>query len=293
MKLTITAYSTALFSTWYFIEELGLLLDAGDGITSALLQKSRKIEHVFISHADRDHLTGLLQLNQLNARAGFPKIFYPFHCGSFPAIEAFSKQFDSHVKGTIWTGIAENAHIQIKDNIYVQSIRNHHVRAESHIFKSFGFQVYEIKNKLKSEYLNCNQAEIKALMAEIGKENMTEKIRTNLLTYSGDTPIDDAEKWNNTEILIHEATFLAKEDHDNTNSQRNPHSNLEEVLAMVTQLNIGTLILGHFSSRYSQEQIEGKVKSLCKEFDIKIPVYCVLPGQLHRNILGQMPIYSP
>ena len=54
MKLTITGYSTALFSTWYFIEELGLLFEADDGVTASLLQKARKIEHVFISHADRD-----------------------------------------------------------------------------------------------------------------------------------------------------------------------------------------------------------------------------------------------
>ena len=77
MNYTITAYSTALFSTWIFIEELGLLFDAGDGVAAGLLQKSRKIKHVFISHADRDHLTGLMQLNQLNSRAGFPKIYYP------------------------------------------------------------------------------------------------------------------------------------------------------------------------------------------------------------------------
>jgi ribonuclease Z len=31
MKLTITGYSTALFATWYLIEELGILFDAGDG----------------------------------------------------------------------------------------------------------------------------------------------------------------------------------------------------------------------------------------------------------------------
>ncbi len=57
-RLTITAYSTALFSTWYFIEEWGLLFDAGEGLISALLQKSRKVDHVFISHADREHITG-------------------------------------------------------------------------------------------------------------------------------------------------------------------------------------------------------------------------------------------
>jgi ribonuclease Z len=52
--MTITGYSTALFATWYFVEEWGVLFDAGDGLISALLQKSRKIDQVFISHADRD-----------------------------------------------------------------------------------------------------------------------------------------------------------------------------------------------------------------------------------------------
>ena len=42
-KLTITGYSTALFSTWYYVDELSLLFDCGDGVTSGLLQKARKI----------------------------------------------------------------------------------------------------------------------------------------------------------------------------------------------------------------------------------------------------------
>ncbi|WP_315814720.1 hypothetical protein [Paraflavitalea speifideaquila] len=42
MQFTITGYSTALFSTWYFIEELGLLFDAGDGVSAGLLQKAGK-----------------------------------------------------------------------------------------------------------------------------------------------------------------------------------------------------------------------------------------------------------
>jgi len=290
MKLNITGYSTALFSTWYFIEELGLLFDAGDGLTSTLLQKARKIENVFISHADRDHLTGLLQFNQLNARPGFPKIFFPFNCGSFPAIEEFSKKFDPHVNGTSWSAIKENEHIQIKEDIYVQSIRNNHIKAEPDIFKSFGYQVYQTKNKLKSEFLHLPQEKLKQLIAEKGKENMTEQIRTNVLTYSGDTPIDDPEKWNNTKVLIHEATFLGQEEQNNLNTHGNRHSNIEEVLKMVSHLSIDTLILGHFSSRYSKEQIDAKIKTLCKELQIKIPVFRVLPGQVHRNILTEEPV---
>ncbi len=49
---------------------------------------------MFISHADRDHLTGLLQFNQLNARSGFPVIYYPKDCGSFPALKEFTTKFD-------------------------------------------------------------------------------------------------------------------------------------------------------------------------------------------------------
>jgi len=99
MKLTITAYSTAaystaLFSTWYFIEEFGLLFDGGDGLSAHLLQKARKIKHAFISHADRDHLSGLIQFNQLNARDGFPIIYYPKDSSSFPYMADFAAKLN-------------------------------------------------------------------------------------------------------------------------------------------------------------------------------------------------------
>jgi ribonuclease Z len=104
MRFTISGYSTALFATWYFIEELGLLFDAGDGVTASLTQKTGKIRHIFVSHADRDHLTGLLQLNQLNARPGFPKIYYPKDSTSFPALRDFSNRFDPHIVRTVLGG---------------------------------------------------------------------------------------------------------------------------------------------------------------------------------------------
>jgi ribonuclease Z len=290
MKLTITGYSTALFATWYFVEETGLLFDAGDGLTSALLQKARKIDRVFVSHADRDHLTGLHQFNQLNARPGFPKIYFPLNCGSFPAIEAFAKKFDPHVSGTEWHAIKDGDIIRVKDDLAVQAVRNNHVKAAPDVFKSLGYRVNQIKTKLKPEYLNLPQNELKELITTRGKENLTEQIQTTLLAYSGDTPVDDPEKWNNSKILIHEATFIGPHEQDSSDRSRNLHSRLEEVLYMAGNLNIETLILGHFSSRYSHEEIDANIKRLCKELKIKIPVYRVLPGQVHRNILGEQPL---
>ncbi|RYZ17534.1 MAG: RNAse Z, partial [Sphingobacteriales bacterium] len=258
-KWTITGYSTALFSTWYFVDELGLLLDAGDGVVSALLQKSRKIGHVFISHADRDHVTGLLQLNQLNARPDFPRIHYPYDCRSFPALEQFSKQFDPHVTGTVWQALRAGDTVQIRDDMYVEAVRNNHVQADEHTFKSFGYRVYQLKNKLKPEYAKLSQEQVVDLIKVHGRGYITDQIRTNVLTYSGDTPVDDYNRWDNTEVLIHEATFMSRKEQEGLHPHGNKHSNLEVVMEMAATLNLGALVLGHFSSRYTHVEIDANI----------------------------------
>lgn len=286
MDFTISGYSTALFSTWYFIEELGLLFDCGDGLTAALLQKSRKIENVFISHADRDHLSGLLQFNQLNARQGLPVIHFPKDCGSFPAMSDFSKKFDPHVSGTIWKPIIDKDKIWIKKDVYVEAIKNNHVQTSENSFKSLGYKVVLVRSKLKPEYLHLSGMEIKNIIETLGKEATHINIETVLLSYSGDTPCENFEYWNNSKILIHEATFLGLEEDKNIQTLRIKHSNLEEVIKSVSEINIGRLILGHFSSRYSKEQIDNSIKVLCEKYKIKIPVYRLLPGQVTKDIFS-------
>ncbi len=290
MNLTISGYSTALFATWYFVEELGLLFDVGEGLTSNLLQKARKVNNVFISHADRDHLTGLFQFNQLNARSGFPIIHYPKDCGSFPAVESFSKQFDPHVTGTVWKPIVEGNRIWIREDVFVEAIRNSHVPAEGHISKSLGYKVVLVKRKVKAEFAILSGVEIKKIILELGKEKTTEEIHTTILCYSGDTPVENFEVWNGTKILIHEATFLGRKEDDKIETHGNKHSNLRDVLQMASTIQIEKLILGHFSSRYSAEQIDAQIQATCKEFAIEIPVFRILPGQAVFDILQQKPI---
>jgi ribonuclease Z len=188
MQLTITGYSTALFSTWYFIEEWGICFDAGDGLISALLQKSRKIDHVFLSHADRDHLTGLLQFNQLNARPGYPIMHYPVDAGSFVALERFSKQFDTQVERTVWLPAKDGDEIAIAKDLLVLPARNGHVPVEQHIIKSLGYTVVQTRKKLKAEYAMLSGEELRQLGERIGRENLSHELRENLLAYSGDTP---------------------------------------------------------------------------------------------------------
>ena len=282
MKLSITGYSTALFSTWYFIEELGILFDAGDGVSAGLLQKSRKIKHAFISHADRDHLAGLIQFNQLNAREKLPYIYYPKDSGSFPAIANFCKKFDPHVTGTQWQAIAENERIYLNSNLVVESIKNGHIAAKEGVTKSLSFTVFEIKRKLKEEFGALSGSEIKALIDTYGKDYTTYELKNPLISYSGDTPVEDWDRWKNANILIHEATFLNVEGEVIPDKAKNKHSKLEEVIEMVAQSNVKHLILGHFSTRYSKEQIELAVSKMIKKYQLTQKVDIIYPSEINR-----------
>lgn len=290
MKLTITGYSTALFASWYFIEELGVLFDAGDGVTSALLQKSRKIKHVFLSHADRDHLTGLFQLNQLNARPGFPVMYYPKNSGSFPAMESFSKSFDQQVSRTLWQPVQPGERHWIKGDMYVEPIINGHVVTAGSLVKSLSYKVMQTKQKLKPELSHVTGEELRKLSEQNGKESISYEVSRCVLGYSGDTPVEDMARWNNCDILIHEATFLGNGEDVKLRTHGNRHSNLHEVMNMVSQLSIGTLILGHFSSRYSPAQIDKQIRELCNVYALIIPVYRLLPGHTIHDILSQTPL---
>ncbi len=290
MKLTISGYSTALFSTWYFVEELGLLFDAGDGVISQLLQKSGKIKFIFISHADRDHLTGLLQLNQLNARPGFPKIYYPKDSRSITSLETFSKHFDPRVEATEWIPMKQGEEVEIKKDIIVTSIKNSHVISPDSIAKSFGYLVQLRKYKLKPEYLHLSQKEIIQRKKELGENELTCEVRENILGYSGDTPVENFQVWNNTKILIHEATFLNRNEFTDDDTRSNKHSVLEDVIKAATGININTLIFGHFSSRYSHEEINDCIKKCCKSFNVRFKVFRLLPGQYLNDITSSPPV---
>ncbi len=290
MQYTITGYSTAMFSTWYFIEELGLLFDAGDGITSGLLQKARKIQHVLLSHADRDHVTGILQFNQLNARVGYPKIYYPKDCSSITALADFSKEFDPHAQGTEWMPVRENDDINIENSIHVKAIRNNHVPAADGVSKSLSYKVVLTKRKLKQEFRSYSQAQLMEVASNQGKDFITVPVETPLIAYSGDTAVESYERWDNSNILIHEATFLGGGDEVPDSPHQHKHSTLQEVLAMVSEINVNTLILGHFSARYSAQEIDDKIRYFCGKLRVKIPVYRVMPGRLHLDVLHQEPI---
>lgn len=275
--ITITAFSTALFSTWVFIEQYGLLFDCGDGVTSTLLQKARKVQYAFISHPDRDHLTGLIQFNQLNGREGLT-ICYPKDSGSFAALTEFTANFDPHITGTCWTPLSAGDVVDIKKDLCVKAMANRHVNGG--LTKSLSYIVDRTKKKLRTEFSDLAGGEIARMRQELGDEALFDSITETEIIYSGDTPVETDGRYSNARVLIHESTFLNRNELQQGNTERHRHSSLDAVMEMVSETNVELLILGHFSSRYSAAEIDEAIAAEKARCGITIPVAVIYPGRV-------------
>ena len=290
MKLEISGHSTAMYSTFWFIEPLGILFDCGDGAASFLGQRGRKVKHVICSHPDRDHLGGLFQFLQLNCHKGGPTVFYPKDSGSFPAIENFLNKFDSHISDHVnWRGLADGDRIELKPNYFLECYANRHVphpEGSSGVDKSLSYSLIAERKKLKPELLGLSGPEIGALREEKGDDHIRNTVVETIMTYSGDTPLEPAEFWRNPKVLIHEATFLCRETAA-SRGQDVRHSVLDDVIEMATKIeSLQQLVLGHFSCRYGKEEIADAITHSIAKHGLKIPVAWVAPGESSRKLVS-------
>jgi len=283
--LTLRGASTALFSTWYMAEQWGLMVDCGDGASAALMHKARKVRHLFLSHADRDHVAGLLAYQQLY---GGPRltIHYPADSGSLPALAKFCRDFDPWIEGTTWRPVAPDEEVDIGGGLSVRALENTHMSGIRPGVRSLSYFVERSVRKLRPEFHGLAGTEIAALRAERGAKAMTVERRSLALAYSADTGVIRDGRYDGAGVLIHEATFIDRDDSSADDPTRFRHSVLEDVLEMVATAKPAHLVLGHFSGRYGVAQIEDAVREGCARHGLAMPVSLVLPGAVSHDILA-------
>lgn len=288
--MRITGYSTARLATWYFLDELKLLFDAGDGAAAAIGSKCQRVEHVFISHADRDHLGGLVQFNQLAARRDRPlTYYYPKDSGSFPAMRDFLERFDPNLPKADWVPVQAGDRIDIGKNHVVDIGENAHLAvvnpANRGLTKSLDFRVLETRRHLKPEFQSLPGAEIGDLRKRLGNDHITDVVDYPVFGFSGDTPSFDSARWAGTRVLAHEATFIAPDSADRG------HCELDDVLRGASSLDIEALILGHFSSRYHADAIRQAITREAEATGVAFPIYAVMPMEISADILATDPVW--
>ncbi len=283
--MKITGFSTARFASWFHVEDLNIMFDCGDGAAAHLGNKCSSVQHVFLSHADRDHIAGLVQFYQLGSK-GAPRFYYPKDSSSFPALRDFLEAFDPRLPPAEWVAVAAGDRIEIGHNRAVLVGENDHLTiasagAYAGLTKSLDFKVVERRHHLKAEFQGLPGSQLAELRATHGEDYLTTIEDHGILGYSGDTPALDAAKWHGNDILFHEATFIAP-DHG-----KRGHSELSEVLHAAAKSALKTLVLVHFSNRYEDADIYAAVRKGAEAAGLDARVLVVPPNRFIGDVLGQ------
>lgn len=247
------------------------LIDCGEG-TQVQLRKHKikfnRIKHIFISHLHGDHffgLVGLISTFRLLTREADLHIYGPK--GIQEVVTLQMKLADS------WTNYKlifhelsseESELIYESDDVEVYTIPlKHRIYTNGFLFKEKeGDRKLDMKAVKKN---NIHVAYYRKLQQGFDVENEAgEIIENSLVTKSGPAPKSYAfcsdTVYNeamvpiikNVNVLYHESTFL---DQHKKLAEPTKHSTAKQAASIAKQANVGTLILGHFSTRYGNTNV--------------------------------------
>jgi ribonuclease Z len=278
--MRILMYSKALYSSWLYYSPDRVLFDAGEGASTILGNKAFAIRRVFLSHGHADHVGGLVGLVNIRNNAMGDKekelsIYYPRDNYLVTEMMAFLARTNRRLTYALeWVPLGAGDRVPLEGGAtprYVEAFPTVHVHNE----KSLGYNIVEVRHRLRPELAGKSQEEIVEVVRSRGKEAVTEHYEQKLFSYGGDSvPLKPA-YIADTEILCHDTTFLDEEDR-----KEYKHATLAEAIQVARDARVKKeLICFHISSRY-----KAKVKEIAAaggHFDgLDCRVTLVPPGRV-------------
>ncbi|SDE79079.1 RNAse Z [Pricia antarctica] len=242
------------------------LIDCGEG-TQVQLRKNRikfsRINHIFISHLHGDHffgLPGLVSTFRLLGRDKDLHIYGPK--GIKEAITLLMKLGDSwtNYQLTFHELTSKNSEIVFEDDkVSVATIPlKHRVYTNGFLFREkLGERKLNIEAVAKYQIGKAHFRNIKQgtdVLLEDGTMVSNKKLtfdppKPKSYAYCSDTGYkpDIVDQIKNVDVLYHESTFLESEA---LLAPKTKHCTAKEAAAIANAADVGTLILGHYSTRY-------------------------------------------
>ena len=277
----LRGYSRAMYSTWFHYPPGRLLLDAGEGVSSALGNYVYGIEDVFLSHGHHDHIGGVpgIVLARNAAMGERTKPLAIYHPAGDALIQLereyvalLARSLDYELK---WIPVSSGDSIPLAAADGKWSLRafgTGHTR--NHL--SLGYALTEKRKRLRQELSGLDEKEIARVARERGRDAVTENYEQILLAYSGDAPALDPSLVRGATVLMHDATFLEAEER-----KAEIHATLDEVIRVAMDAGVQGLGLFHVSSRYTHADLEARIAKAVDKAGLNVPVTLF---HLHRRV---------
>jgi ribonuclease Z len=243
-------YSFYYFKPWRTLLDCGVYHPCFTGV-----------RNIILTHAHMDHFGGLFQIiarkNLLNHAP--PKIFgAPWIYPDFKRIlQTFEKLNQSPGWGYEWQNLEPGKEFSLGGGRILK------VSLGFHRQENLCVQIFDRRRRLQTKLKGSPSTEIRSRLSQ-GQE-ITEVYDHPLIFYTGDSDrrVLQTPRISAFENLILESTFFGPEHREK--AYQTGHTHFEEILEAAPNFQCKTLLLTHFSARYSKTQIQNFAKTLKPE----------------------------
>lgn len=216
------------------------------------------VPRYFLTHTHLDHILALPAYLARRAMMDMerPTIYLPEEKVESVrrAVDAMAEVNGSPLECEL-VGVKPGDEIEVSRELIISVCKTYHS------VPSVGYVVWERRNKLKPEYAELSGPEIRDLRAS-GVE-ITAETRIPRFAYLGDSSpqgLDENPAMYEADVLVAEMTRLDGPVEDVTQSYKSGHLSVGDYAVRRDKFMNKKVIAGHFSIRYSQEEIEEAVR---------------------------------
>jgi ribonuclease Z len=253
--VSIEGRSRAGHETWFRIRELNAAFDIGRCPDQLIATP-----HIFVTHAHLDHAVGIpfyAGQRQLHRMTG-GHVYVPADAagGMREILSIYERITGASFEEIEIIGLAPGDSVPLG--------RTHEVRTHraTHRVAANAYEVIELRHRLKDEFAGRGEQAITELRR--GGVAVTEEWRRSMLFYSGDTDrriLEENEALFKSEVLLIECSFVMSGHEERAARYR--HIHFDDIAAFADRFENETIVLTHFSRRYSRSEIRDEIRRRC------------------------------